>query len=207
MLYIVYFGFLMTAVIVQSSPCTRIEEDEKCVIPVLDEIDWNRLPGTWYLTMNIKDQVEQTASCFELRDIRDTDSGVYIEFRDIHVFPNKSKIHGTVPFHWIHMHDSIVKSDEKYELLFIEEIKKYGGDREAIADIKEVYKQPMSCMTDYKNQLICFECYEDGTRHVWVHTKNPRLNAEDVLNIRNELIELGGGWSEVKLYLSGCSNL
>nr|XP_039255866.1 uncharacterized protein LOC120332637 isoform X2 [Styela clava] len=164
------------------------ESNEECVLPVHEEINWNMIPGTWYHILNVKDPLEHNVPCYAVKNMRaPTAIDVFAEFRSIFNETRDSIRYGIIPVHWTHGGNSIVKLDEKFE-------------------IKEMYNNSMSCMTDYEHYYLCLQCIS-GERNIWAHSRNPYPTAEDILRIHNVLIDVGNGWSEIKLFHSGCSNI
>nr|XP_039255865.1 uncharacterized protein LOC120332637 isoform X1 [Styela clava] len=183
------------------------ESNEECVLPVHEEINWNMIPGTWYHILNVKDPLEHNVPCYAVKNMRaPTAIDVFAEFRSIFNETRDSIRYGIIPVHWTHGGNSIVKLDEKFEFLWLHEAKSIESGKLADEEIKEMYNNSMSCMTDYEHYYLCLQCIS-GERNIWAHSRNPYPTAEDILRIHNVLIDVGNGWSEIKLFHSGCSNI
>ncbi|XP_039271204.2 uncharacterized protein LOC120345727 [Styela clava] len=166
------------------------------------------LPHSWYHILNTNDPVEHHVPCYAFLFFHDShDDDSYGEFQDISSAEKGAiRFSGVIPVHWYHNGSSIIRFDEKFEYLWLNEAKNNGAGDNAFAEIKNFYDRPMSCFTDYERYFMCLQCNHLGKRYIWIHSRNPHPSAQDILRARNKLVEIGDGWSSVPLHLSDCRN-
>nr|XP_039274390.1 uncharacterized protein LOC120348337 isoform X4 [Styela clava] len=177
-------------------------ENEKCTLPVFDEVNYNMLPDSWYHILNTKDPVEQHIPCYAVKYFKDTSDGTFAEFQVLSSL--EKSLNGVIPFHWYHNGTSITRYDTSFEFLRLNEAKYNGAGSHALKEIQYLYEHSMSCFTDYEHYFMCLQCGGEGQRYIWVHSRNPHPTAEDILRVHNKLVTIGGGWSAVFLFLSEC---
>ncbi|XP_077976387.1 uncharacterized protein LOC120341467 [Styela clava] len=181
-------------------------ENENCALPVSNKINYNMLPDSWYQILNTNDPVERGVPCYVMQYFKETPDGIFAEFKDIISFAEKgtNSLNEVIPFRWYHNGTSIVRRDTSFEYLWFNWAKHNGAGEHALEEIHYFNEHPLSCFTDYEHYFMCLECGEEGPKYIWVHSRNPYSTGEDILRVHNKLVTIGGGWSSVPLYLSGC---
>ncbi|XP_077971215.1 uncharacterized protein LOC144411721 [Styela clava] len=175
-------------------------ENQNCALPVSDEVNYNMLPDSWYhiLTTN-------GVPCYAIKYFRETPDGIFAEFQGISSAEKGTmSLSGVIPFRWYQNGTSITRFDTSFEFLWLNLAKHNGAGEHALEEIRYTYEQPTSCFTDYEHYFMCLKCGEEGPKYIWVHSRNPHPTAENILRVHNKLVTIGGGWSAVPLYLSGC---
>ncbi|XP_039252778.2 uncharacterized protein LOC120330031 [Styela clava] len=187
---------------------SKATSNKECTLPVFEKIDVSKVPGIWYQVLNSKDPVEQQVPCYVTKDMkRISNDGEYLSGEIVLAVENGKVFSDPIPGHaWFYGDTSITMSDEKYEHYFINEAKSHGANEEALKEVHEFYALPMSEVTDYENYILHMQCSSAGDKYVWASMRHNHPTPVDILRIHNKLADIGGGWSQVKLYFGGCTN-
>nr|XP_039274391.1 uncharacterized protein LOC120348338 [Styela clava] len=180
-------------------------DNNNCALPVSAEVNYNMLPDSWYQILNTNGPVERDVPCYAIKYFRETPDGIFAEFQGISSAEKDTmSLNGVIPFRWYKNGTSITRFDTSFEFLWLNLAKHNGASEHESEVLQYNYEHPMSCFTDYEHYLMCLKCGGEGPKNIWVHSRNPHPTAEDILRVHNKLVTIGGGWSAVPLYLSGC---
>ncbi|XP_077969283.1 uncharacterized protein LOC144423007 [Styela clava] len=185
------------------------DSNGSCVLPAVEDVDWNMIPGTWYQIINTHDAYDDHFNCFTMRNAKATPEGGYSEDVTYSVESNfpLSYTSRIIPKHWFDRGNSRFTLDPRYKFLLIDEAVKGGANEKAMKEIDGFFTNPVTYVTDYKHYGIFMQCDSTDSRNVWVYMRNNRPSAVDILRIHNRLIKVGDGWDKVKIYLTGCTKL
>ncbi|XP_039256841.2 uncharacterized protein LOC120333477 [Styela clava] len=176
-------------------------ENKNCALPVSDEVNYNMLPDSWYHILITNDRVERGVPCYVIKYFIEIPDGIFAQIQGISSAEKGTmSISEVIPFRWYQNGTSITRYDTSFDFLGMDVEKRNG----ASGDLRYIYEHPFSCFTDYGHYLLCLQCGREGPKYIWALSRNPHPTAEDILRVHNKLVTIGGGWSAVPLYLSGC---
>nr|XP_039270030.1 uncharacterized protein LOC120344789 [Styela clava] len=203
--------FVVVCLFCEALATANPDSNGSCVLPEVEDVDWNMLPGTWYQIMNSHDAYDDHVNCFTMRNLKSTPEGGYMEdviysVESNESFPLSYTPH-IMPAHWIDRGNSRFTFDSRYKFLGIDEAVGGGAKGNAMKELDGFFTNPITYVTDYENYVIFMQCDSTDYRNVWVSMRNNRPSAADILRIHNRLIGMGDGWDEVEIYLTGCTKL
>nr|XP_039274344.1 uncharacterized protein LOC120348289 [Styela clava] len=182
--------------------------NEQCRLPSLEQFDSNMLTGTWYQVLRPTVPLGKSVLCFVIKDVRETQKDSYARGLIIHPSSNGNIAFEDLPMHfWFRNNTSIHQMDKKYEYIFVDLEKNLGVSDEGVKEIDGFFSTEASQLSDYENYMIWMQCGPNGERFAAGFTRTNHPSPENILQIRNALIEAGGGWSQVQLHLTSCTKL
>ncbi|XP_077965587.1 uncharacterized protein LOC144411842 [Styela clava] len=174
------------------------------------QINWDRLEGDWYETINTDRAVDKIGGCYKMDEIKSTKNGAFVHMIDYHI--NRKRFRKFGLNFVLNPNGNYVLENDKAVDLWKSDLKmtlqKQSSTKQAIFDEIAETHGAYTIYTDYKNYFISARCLdqnlEGGQKGFWIYTRSQHPDAETVLRIINVISQMTNGWNAVPLALSKC---